>query len=160
MCKEKITVYCGEGKGKTAAALGYAMQFAAQGNSAIIIQFLKRKKEEELELLHRLEPEIKFFSFARFEKDFTELSREEQEEESMNIRNGFNFAKKVLVTGECNLLILDSFLELLDNKMVSQEDLETLMNARSEDTELMLTGKHVNEALRKYIGKIYEIHAE
>ena len=156
MCKEKITVYCGEGKGKTAAALGYAMQFAAQGNSAIIIQFLKGKKEEELELLHRLEPEIKFFSFARFEKDFTELSREEQEEESMNIRNGFNFAKKVLVTGECNLLILDSFLELLDNKMVSQEDLETLMNARSEDTELMLTGKHVNEALRKYIGKIYE----
>ena len=69
MCKEKITVYCGEGKGKTAAALGYAMQFAAQGNSAIIIQFLKGKKEEELELLHRLEPEIKFFSFARFEKD-------------------------------------------------------------------------------------------
>ena len=63
MCKEKITVYCGEGKGKTAAALGYAMQFAAQGNSAIIIQFLKGKKEEELELLHRLEPEIKFFFF-------------------------------------------------------------------------------------------------
>ena len=64
------------------------------------------------------------------------------------------------MTGECNLLILDSFLELLDNKMVSEEDLEILMNARSEDTELMLTGKHVNQVLQKYIGKIYEIHAE
>ena len=136
------------------------MQSASQGNSAIIIQFLKGKKEEELEFLQRLEPEVKFFSFARFEKDFTELSEEEQQEESMNIRNGFNFAKKVLVTGECNLLVLDSFLELLDNKMVSEEDLEILMNAKSEDTEIMFTGKHINEALRKYIGKIYEIHAE
>lgn len=160
MCKEKVTVYCGDGKGKTAAALGYAVQSASQGNSAIIIQFLKGKKEEELEFLQRLEPEVKFFSFARFEKDFTELSEEEQQEESMNIRNGFNFAKKVLVTGECNLLILDSFLELLDNHMVSEEDLQILMNAKSEDTELMLTGKHVNEALVRYALKIYEIHAD
>ena len=160
MCEEKITVYCGDGKGKTAAALGYAIQSAGQGNSVIIVQFLKGKKEEEVKLLRRLEPEIKFFSFARFEKDFTELSEEEQQEESMNIRNGFNFAKKVLVTGECNILILDSFLELLDNQMISEEDLEILMNARSEDTEIVFTGKHVSKALWTYAGKIYEIHAE
>ncbi|MCI8485121.1 MAG: cob(I)yrinic acid a c-diamide adenosyltransferase [Lachnospiraceae bacterium] len=160
MCKEKITVYCGNGKGKTAAALGYAIQSASQGSSAIIIQFLKGKKEEELGYLQRLEPEVKFFSFARFEKDFTELSEEEQKEESMNIRNGFNFAKKVLVTGECSILILDSFLELLDYGMITEEDMEVLMKAKSDDTEVMCTGKHVNSILRKYIGKIYEIHAD
>ncbi len=160
MCKEKVTVYYGDGKGKTAAALGYAIQSASQGSSVIIIQFLKGKKEEELGFLRRLEPEVKFFSFARFEKDFTELSEEEQKEESMNIRNGFNFARKVLVTGECNLLILDSFLELLDNGMISAEELDNLMNASSEDTEILFTGKHMNDALRKYAEKIYEIHAD
>lgn len=158
MCKEKVTVYCGDGKGKTAAALGYAIQSASQGSSVIIIQFLKGKKEEELGFLRRLEPEVKFFSFARFEKDFTELSEEEQKEESMNIRNGFNFAKKVLVTGECSILILDSFLELLDNQMISEEDLEILMNAKSEDTEMMFTGRRMSSMLQKYAGKIYEIH--
>lgn len=161
MCKKKVTVYCGNGKGKTAAALGYAIQSAGQGKNSIIIQFMKGKKEKEIEqLLSRLEPEVKFFSFARFEKDFSELSQEEQQEESMNIRNGFNFAKKVLVTGECNILILDSFLELLDNQMISEEDLGILMNAKSEDTEIVFTGKHVNKALWTYAGKIYEIHAE
>ena len=161
MCKKKVTVYCGIGKGKTAAALGYAIQSAGQGKNSSIIQFMKGKKEKEIEqLLSRLEPEVKFFSFARFEKDFSELSQEEQQEESMNIRNGFNFARKVLVTGECNLLILDSFLELLDNGMISGEDLETLMNASSEDTEILFTGKHVNDALREYAEKIYEIHAD
>ena len=160
MAKGFVSIYTGDGHGKSPAALGRALQTAMEGKNVVIIQFLKGKKDEELDFLRRLEPEIKFFSFARFEKDFAELSEEEQKEESMNIRNGFNFAKKVLVTGECNLLILDSFLELLDNHMVSEEDLQILMNAKSEDTELMLTGKHVNEALGRYALKIYEIHAD
>ena len=46
MCEEKVTVYCGEGKGKTTAAFGCAVQSASQGDSVIIIQFLKGKREE------------------------------------------------------------------------------------------------------------------
>lgn len=160
MYDNKVTVYCGNGKGKTTAALGYAMQCASQGKSVIIIQFLKGKKEEELEFFRRLEPELKIFSFARSEKNFIELSEEEQQEESMNIRNGFNFAKKVLVTGECNLLILDEFLGILNNRMISEEELESLMNAKSEDMEIICTGRVMNEALRKYAGKVYEVNSE
>lgn len=160
MYEENITVYCGDGKGKTTAALGYAIQCASQGKSVIIIQFLKGKREEELEFLRRLEPEVKLFTFARSEKNFAELSEEEQKEESMNIRNGFNFAKKVLVTGECNLLILDEFLGLLDNQMISEEELEVLMNAKSEDTEIMFTGRVMSDGLRRYAGKIYKIQSE
>lgn len=158
MCKEKVTVYCGDGKGKTTAALGYALQAAGQGKSVIIIQFLKGKKKEELEFLRRLEPEVKFFSFAKSQKNFAELSREEQEEEAINIRNGFNFARKVLVTGECSLLILDEFLGLLEHQMVTEEDMEILLNAASEDTEIIFTGRVMDDRLRKYVGKAYEIH--
>lgn len=160
MCEKKVTVYCGSGKGKTTAALGYAIQCASRGKNVIIIQFFKGKREEEPEFLKRLEPEVKIFSFARSEKNFTELSEAEQQEESMNIRNGFNFAKKVLVTGECSLLILDEFLGLLDNQMISEEELESLMNARAEDTEIICTGRDMNDMLRKYAGKIYEVHSE
>lgn len=159
MYEEKVTVYYGSGKGKTAAALGYAIQSASQGHSVIIVQFLKGRKEEELVFLRRLEPDIKVFSFARSVKDFSELSEEEQQEENMNIRNGFNFAKKVLITGECNLLILDGFLDLLNNGMVSEEDFQILMNAKSEDTEILLTGRRMREILQKYAEKIYEICA-
>ena len=123
-----------------------------------MIQFLKGKREEELEFLRRLEPEMRMFSFARSEKNFSELSGEEQQEEKMNIRNGFNFARKVLVTGECNLLILDEFLGLLDNHMISQQDLDALMNAKSEDTRIIFTGRVMSDMLRKYVGNIYEIH--
>ena len=160
MREQKVTVYCGEGKGKTAAALGYAIQSASHGGSVIVIQFLKGKRSEEMEFLRRLEPEVKVFSFTRLGKSFLELSEEERQEEVMNIRNGFNFAKKVLVTGECSLLVLDDFLSLLDNGLVTQEDLEILMKAKSEDTELIFTGRGMNKALEPYAGKIYEIREE
>ena len=64
------------------------------------------------------------------------------------------------MTGECNLLILDEFLGLLDNQMISEEELESLMSARSEDTEIMFTGRVMSDVLRKYVGKIYKIQSE
>lgn len=158
MCKEKVTVYCGDGKGKTTAALGYAVQAAGQGKSVIIIQFLKGKREDEIGFFRRLEPEVKLFRFAKFEKNFAELSEEEREEESVNIQNGFNFARKVLVTGECSVLILDEFLGLLDNRLISEENVASLLNAASEETEIIFTGRVIKDGLQKYIGKVYEIH--
>ena len=83
MCEQKVTVYCGEEKGKTIAAFGCAVQSAIQGDSVIIIQFLKGRREGELEFLRRLEPEVKVFRFARSEKNFSELSEEEQQEEKI-----------------------------------------------------------------------------
>ena len=36
----------------------------------------------------------------------------------MNIRNGFNFAKKVVATGECDMLILDEVLGIIDQNII------------------------------------------
>ncbi|NBH13367.1 cob(I)yrinic acid a c-diamide adenosyltransferase [Lachnospiraceae bacterium] len=157
MCEQKVTVYCGERTGKTIAAYGCAVQSASQGDSVIIIQFLKGRREGELEFLRRLEPEVKVFSFARSKKNYTELSKEEQQEEKMNLRNGFNFARKVLVTRECSLLILDEFVSLLENHMFSKEDLDSLLGARTEDTRIIFTGRRMNKMLRGYVEKVYEI---
>lgn len=39
MSTGKIQVYYGEGRGKTSAALGYAIHEASKGESVIVIQF-------------------------------------------------------------------------------------------------------------------------
>ena len=64
--------------------------------------------------MKRLEPEIKIFRFEKSDEDYVNLSEERKTEEWQNIRNGLNFAKKVLYTGECSLLILDEVLGLID----------------------------------------------
>ena len=44
MEKELTEVYCGNGKGKTALAIGQSLRVATQGKSVIVIQFLKGRE--------------------------------------------------------------------------------------------------------------------
>ena len=112
----KIKIFTGTGRGKTPAALGLALQTAAEGGQVTIIQFLKGRGLGESEFVKRLEPEIKLFRFEKAEDCFDDLSEEEKKEAIMNIKNGLNFARKVLSTGECDLLVLDEVLGLVDNE--------------------------------------------
>ncbi|MCM1127327.1 MAG: cob(I)yrinic acid a,c-diamide adenosyltransferase [Lachnospiraceae bacterium] len=142
-----IHIYSGDGHGKSPAALGKAVMTAAQGKSVVIIQFLKEKGLADSEFLHRLEPEIKIFRFEKSDLNFFELPEEKQNEEVINIKNGINFAKKVLVTGECDLLILDEVLGLVDNGIISVEDLKALLDARDEETDIIMTGISLNDEI-------------
>ena len=153
----RITVFCGEGKGKTSAALGQAIFGASKGRSVIIIQFLKGKAGEGIDFIKRLEPEIKGFSFEKSDANFQELSPEEQEEECMNIRNGMNFARKVLSTDGCDILILDEVLGLLDKGIVTSEELKALIETKDEETDLMFTGIHMCEELYPYADDVFQI---
>ena len=102
-----IHIYSGDGHGKSPAALGKAVLSAAAGEQVVIIQFLKDKGVNDAELISRLEPEIKIFRFEKSDANFDELSEEKKLEETINIKKGMNFGKKVLSKGECDLVILD-----------------------------------------------------
>lgn len=158
--KGSIQIYYGDGRGKTNAALGNALRAAGEGKTVVIVQFLKGKGDTGMDFLQRLEPEIKIFRFEKSEGYYEELSEEEKDEEKMNMKNGLNFAKKVLVTGECNVLILDEVLGLIDNGVVSSAELEAVLNAKSEDEEIIMTGRVLEASVRAYADEIYNITAE
>lgn len=139
MAKGLIHIYTGDGRGKSPAAIGRAVQSAAQGKRVVIIQFLKGKGLGDSEFLRKMEPEIKIFHFEKSDENFEMLSEEKKQEEICNIKNGLNFAKKVLTTGECDLLILDEVLGLLEKDIISVEELKTLLACRDE-TNVILTG--------------------
>lgn len=152
-----IRVYCGQGKGKTTAALGLGINEASVGKSVVIIQFLKNRNEEEIEFLKRLEPEIKLFRFEKSAECFDDLSEDERREEAMNIRNGLNFARKVLSTEGCDLLILDEVLGLIDQNIISTKELIDIIEVKDEDTQLVLTGITMNPELESFVDEIYNI---
>lgn len=145
MEKGMIYIYSGEGHGKSPAALGRAVQTACRGKDVVIIQFLKGKGLEESEFVKRLEPEIKIFRFEKSDEDFINLPEERQTEEIFNIKNGLNFAKKVMNTGECGLLILDEVLGLIDNNIISVDELKNLMACKPEEMDIIMTGITLND---------------
>ena len=119
----------------------------------MIIQFLKGRSEEN-EISRRLEPEIKVFSFEKLDRPYAELSKEEQSEEAANMRNGVNFAKKVLSTRDCDVLILDEILGIVDQGIISKEEFQSFLESRDEETELVMTGRVCPEGIEEYVTDI------
>ncbi len=156
MRKGIVQVLCGEGRGKSACAIGLAVREVGRNKNIVIIQFLKGKNEAS-EMSRRLEPEIKVFSFERSEKHYCDLSEEEKQEEAANMQNGVNFAKKVLSTRGCDILILDEILGLVDFGIVQAADIAKLLEARAEDVDVIMTGIVFPEALSPYVDRISRI---
>ena len=152
-----VKVYCGDGRGKTTAAIGRAICAASQGKTVIIIQFLKGRNEEELSFIKRLEPEIKLFRFEKSEDFYDQLTQAQQSEEVINIKNGINFARKVVQTGECDVLILDEILGLLDNKIITIEDIEKITENKGEEMQLIITRRFINEELMKIADSVSKV---
>ena len=72
------------------------------------------------------------------------MPEEKQKEEIVNIRNGFNFARKVLSVGECDLLILDEVLGLVENRIITVEDLRVLLEHRRY-ADVIMTGTELKD---------------
>ena len=151
MSQRIVQVYYGSGKGKTSAAVGQCIRAAGLGQSVIIIQFLKGKDAEEFSFLNRLEPDIKLFRFERENESYDCLLDSQKKEERQNILNGFNFAKKVIDTGECDVLVLDEVLGLVDLEIISIEDIISLITLRDDYCKLVMTGRCLPPELEPYV---------
>ena len=146
MAKGSIYIYSGEGRGKSSAAIGRAVQAATEGKRVVIIQFLKGKGLEDSDFLKRMEPDIKLFRFEKSGENFEQLPEDKKQEEIGNIKNGINFARKVLATGECDLLVLDEVLGLLEKDIVDGVELKGILESR-EDTDIILTGINLPDSI-------------
>lgn len=150
-------IYYGEGKGKTTAALGLCIREGGCGKSVMIVQFLKGRDCKELDLIKRLEPEVKLFRFEKANEGYSNLTESEQEEESMNIKNGLNYVRKVLTTGQCDILVVDELLGLIDYGILSVENARELIQDKNEEMDLILTGRVLPEGLSDLADDIYRI---
>ena len=128
MAKGLVYIYAGDGRGKSPAALGRALQAAMEGANVVIIQFLKGS------------------SAKKSDENYEDLSETKKQEENANIRNGINFARKVLATRECDLLILDEVLRLTEKGIVPVEELKAILECR-EDTDIILTGVRLSDEI-------------
>lgn len=155
MEKGMVHVICGPGKGKSASALGSGIIAALKDKKVIVIQYLKGILEaDDAELLQRLEPEIKVFRFARCHGRFEDLTDEQKADEVINLKNGFNFAKKVMTTGECDILILDEILGLLDLGLLTMDDMIRFLENKDTEMSMIMTGRVCPDELRPHVDSI------
>ena len=121
--KGLIHIYCGDGKGKTTAAIGLAVRAAGRGKRVVIARFLKNDDSGEVGVLERV-PGITLIP-CRKSFGFTWNSREKG----------------------ADLLVLDEALGACSAGMIREERLLKLLDEKPEGLEVVLTGRSPSEEL-------------
>lgn len=161
MERELTEVYCGSGRGKTTLAMGQSLRAATEGKSVIIIQFLKGKERCAMDFLEDLDAlDIKIFRFEKRDCCYEDLTDEEKAEEKANILNGFNFARKVIATCECDFLLLDEILGLLDSGITTWEVIADILKHKDREMHIVMTGRELPEELKEYVDSITVLTTE
>ena len=155
-----VQIYCGKGKGKTTAAIGLGIRAIGNDYDVIMIQFLKHDTTGECKMIKSLEPHFKVFHFEK-KRGFTwQISEDEKQELKSGTSNALKFASKVMDTGQCDVLILDELLNSIELGFVTEEEVCELIDGKSEDVELVLTGRTLPESIAQrahYISRIDEV---
>ena len=83
-----------------------------------------------------------------------------KKEITSEIRNGFNFVKKIIDTGECDMLMLDGILECIKEGYLTEQELLDVMEKRPEYMDMILTGSSVTEGIVQKADFVYQIATE
>ena len=157
-----VHLYCGDGKGKTTAAIGLAVRAAGTGKQVVAARFLKTDQSGEVEILKRL-PEVtlipceKTFGFTwkmtdevkqeaadYYKSMFETACREavkrcgEAEENGSKAPEENNFCASL----SSGLLELVDIVDFLDHRPAN---LEVVMTGRKPPEELLLRADYVTE---------------
>lgn len=141
-----IQIYTGNGKGKTTASIGQGVRAAGRGLMVYMVQFLKGTPTGELESLKKID-NFKVFRFEE-KRDFVwNLTAEEIEEVKKEVIDAYNFILKVVENKECDLLIMDEIMGVLQNGFLSVDDVIKIIDINKHDIEIVMTGRNVPEKL-------------
>ncbi|MBI1969812.1 cob(I)yrinic acid a,c-diamide adenosyltransferase [Candidatus Woesearchaeota archaeon] len=163
-----VHVYTGDGKGKTTASLGLAMRAAGNGLQVYIIQFLKACETGELHAIEKL-PNITIVQFGvgmegEMQKSIHEyeelLKRDGSKEtgtrfafmadrdEKTACQRAFDHAKKIIKSGDYDLVVLDEVNCAMNKGLVPVEEVLELMQDHGH-TELVFTGWGAPERIKE-----------
>lgn len=152
MRKGYVHVYTGEGKGKTTAAIGLAIRAAGAGLKVFFAQFIKNRRCSEHRALERFDDLITIKQYGRgFIKDKPSKQTEEI------VRKGFNEVKKVVLSGDYDLVILDEINIALRYGLLDISEIKDLIKNKPSGVELVLTGRYAPQELIKKADLVTEM---
>ena len=136
MDKGLVHLYCGDGKGKTTAAMGLALRALGQGMRVAVVQFLKNGTSGELEPLKKLGAAV--YSGQPGAKFTFQMNAEEKAQATKE--NNARLAEAL--QQPCDLLILDEICAARNSGMVDETLAKQAVLERPQHREVVLTGRN------------------
>ncbi len=149
-----LHIYCGNGKGKTTAALGLALRASGNNMRVHIVQLLKGAETSELNALKNIDK----VTVSRLERDFgfTFCMTDEEKNEVTRLHNELLLEAKKL-SGEVDLLIIDEFNGAYECNLLDKELADSLILDRPEGLEMVITGYNPDKKFLEVADYVSEI---
>ena len=148
-----IHLYCGDGKGKTTAAVGLAVRAAGAGKQVIFTQFFKDGSSSEVESLKRLGIRT---IHAQTVKGFYHAMTPEQREQARKDYTAL-FRQVTDAAKNADLLILDEIVSACNRGVVPETLVTTFLRSKPTELEVVLTGRDPSPALMELADYITEM---
>jgi len=144
--KGKVHVYTGDGKGKTTAALGLSIRAAGAGLRVFIAQFIKADEYSEIKALKRFSDliTVEQFGLGGF------IGGNPSSGDIEAAQKGAVRVKEIISTDTYDMVVLDEANIAVKYKLISEQDLLDIIDAKSKNIELVITGR---DAAAKIIEK-------
>ncbi len=131
-----IHLYCGDGKGKTTAAMGLIIRALGRGKKVVLAQFLKSWETGEVLLLKDMEN----ITILRG-KDCKKFSFQMNDEEKENLKKQHTQLLQEAINLECDLLVLDEAMGTYNCDLLDRKALCSLVENWDKEKELVMTGR-------------------
>lgn len=154
-----IHIYCGDGKGKTTAALGLALRAVGHGRRVLLVQFLKASPTGEITAIRHL-PNCSVLRGGHgraFALSMDEQGRAELAEQYNQLLGS---AIATAAAGGCDLLILDEAIAALRRGLIDRARLLDFLRRKPIPLEVVLTGRDPDQellALADYVSEVKKI---
>ncbi len=157
-----IQLIHGYGKGKTTAALGQAIRCAGSGRKVLIIYFDKGGDVHysERALLDKIE-NIDYLATGRDRIDENgKFDFSIIEKDKMEALRALDIARDYLINEKYSLIILDEINSTCDLGMLNIEDIINILKKKSDQVEVILTGRNPHKKLLKIAHLISNVNNE
>lgn len=152
-----LHIYCGDGKGKTTAAVGLAVRAAGSGMRVHIVQLLKGGKTSELEALKRI-PGI---TVNRSNKNYGftfKMSERTMDQVKICHDRLLKDAEEKMKKGDVDMLIIDEFNAAYEYELLNRTLADRLVLEKPDHVEMILTGRNPMQKFLDIADYVSEIH--
>lgn len=151
-----IHIYCGDGKGKTSAAIGLAVRAAGCGMKVLFARFLKTESSGELKVLDEI-PQITVLHLERSYGFFWTLTEEEKEEVRKMYGELWDRISGEIEQGTWDMLVIDEFMAAYRYGLIARDEALRFLREKPKELEIVLTGRDPDESLVELADYVSEI---
>ncbi len=144
--KGLIHIYCGDGKGKTTAAIGLAVRAVGSDMKVVFTQFMKGNSSNEINVLEKIENINLIFCDKQFGFVWN-MTRQEKEEAKIEYTKQFEKTVRYAIDNNADLLIMDEFMSCFELQFIDNKKALEFLKNKPENLEIVLTGRNPSKEL-------------